>query len=887
MAKRDYLLMLKAGADLQPATAGLSKLDAKFKTTGAAGERAAAKINAGFGKLNKLAGSLHGALLALGGGLVFKDVIEATTRQEDALRQLGQRLKSTGGAAGLTKKDLVDLAGAMQQVTTYGDEAVEEMEALLLSFKNIHGNEYKRAVEATLDMSAALGQDLKASALAVGRALDNPVKGLTALQRVGIIFTDQQKAQIKALVDAGQAAKAQGIILDALAGKMGGTARAAAQTFGGALKQLKNAFGDLLEGDGGNLTDAGNSIRELTTTLQSPDVKAGFAAMVSGLVSLTSETAKAISAFNGLRVAVTDVFSRTADKSYNGLLNQYTDLSERIAAVQKRLDQSAGQRFVNAAKPSALSSSGFLGSVASIYSAVRGSSTSNLRGELARLEKERQEVQAELQKRRDAPLKNQIGGAAGDFIGSIYGNGSGSAKPVVDPKKAAKAAAELKAANDKLAASVDSLRTQTLTPTQKVWDDYIKAVQQAAEAGGEAIKHGADVGQVQQQVADAVTYAAKIREGALTKLSEQAKQAYEQLREALRTPAEAATETAQAQIQTLNDALQKGIIKSAEYTQQTGRVVNQAFTKAPQYQGLAPEVGGAFSELFRNDQAQAQLEKWYQQQIALLNTFREKKIGTQQEWDAKEISIKQQHDQQMTQIEQARQQAQLQISSSLFGQLAQLSTSHNKKMARIGKATAIAQAIINTYQSATEAYAAMASIPYVGPALGAAAAAAAIAAGLENVAQIRQQSVTNGYAEGGYTGHGGKYQRAGDVHKGETVIRRESTAQPGMLPLLLDINQRGMAAVEDFAAEVYGYAQGGLVGARDLPTPPVRPLRMPAQIPSPANSSGHGHATQFKIINVFDPEHAAHEIATTPVFERAVINKVTENPTTVRHALFK
>lgn len=94
-----------------------------------------------------------------------------------------------------------------------------------------------------------------------------------------------------------------------------------------------------------------------------------------------------------------------------------------------------------------------------------------------------------------------------------------------------------------------------------------------------------------------------------------------------------------------------------------------------------------------------------------------------------------------------QQEQQLQAASTFFGNLAQLQKSENSKIAAIGKAAAITQAVINTYQAATAAYSSMAGIPYVGPALGAAAAAAAVAAGMANVAQIRSQPV--GFMTGG------------------------------------------------------------------------------------------------------------------------------------------
>lgn len=86
---------------------------------------------------------------------------------------------------------------------------------------------------------------------------------------------------------------------------------------------------------------------------------------------------------------------------------------------------------------------------------------------------------------------------------------------------------------------------------------------------------------------------------------------------------------------------------------------------------------------------------------------------------------------------------QFQAASNALGALSTLQKSENKKQAAIGKAAAIAQALINTYSSATASYNAMAGIPYVGPFLGAAAAAAAVAAGMANVQAIRSQNVGN------------------------------------------------------------------------------------------------------------------------------------------------
>lgn len=88
--------------------------------------------------------------------------------------------------------------------------------------------------------------------------------------------------------------------------------------------------------------------------------------------------------------------------------------------------------------------------------------------------------------------------------------------------------------------------------------------------------------------------------------------------------------------------------------------------------------------------------------------------------------------------------------SQLMGQLSQAQGKEGKKAFEMSKKLAIAQTVMKTYESATNAYASLSSIPYVGPALGAAAAAAAIAAGMANIANIRSQQYSGSYDQGGY-----------------------------------------------------------------------------------------------------------------------------------------
>jgi len=188
----------------------------------------------------------------VGGGVVLalKKSIDAYKENQDAIAQQEAVLKSTGFAAGLFTEDLQDQAKALQRVTQYSDEATMGAQNLLLTFTNIKGATFQQATDVVLNMSTALGQDLKSSAIQVGKALQDPILGVTALRRVGVNFNEEAKKTIENLVKTGHAAEAQQFILKELNTEFGGSAVAAGKTFSGALAILGNQFGELQESIG-------------------------------------------------------------------------------------------------------------------------------------------------------------------------------------------------------------------------------------------------------------------------------------------------------------------------------------------------------------------------------------------------------------------------------------------------------------------------------------------------------------------------------------------------------------------------------------------------------------------------------------------------------------
>ena len=155
----------------------------------------------------------------------------------------------------ITAEMVGQLAAKMQALTGVSDEAVQGGENMLLTFTNIGKNVFPEATQTMLDMSVALGQDVTGSAMQLGKALNDPILGVTALRRVGVQFNDSQQETIKKLVESGHLLDAQKMILKELQVEFGGSAKAAGQTFAGQLNILNGAINDVQESIGKKLAE--------------------------------------------------------------------------------------------------------------------------------------------------------------------------------------------------------------------------------------------------------------------------------------------------------------------------------------------------------------------------------------------------------------------------------------------------------------------------------------------------------------------------------------------------------------------------------------------------------------------------------------------------------
>jgi len=275
------------------------RASSEFRRVGDAAERAGRQGH-GFG--TSISGGMKlaaGALAAAGLGTMFAGFISDAAESAKIGRLTTQVIKSTGGAAGITAKQVGDLATAISNKTGVDDEAIQSASNLLLTFTNVRneagkGNDiFNRTTQIATDMSAALGTDASKSAMQLGKALNDPIKGVSALSRVGVSFTAQQKAQIKTLVESGNTLGAQKVILAEVGKEFGGAAEAAANP----MDRLKVIAGNLGEQIGGYLLPYVGQFADFISTKAIPAISKFWEWMGPKLGAVLHEVVGGIKAF--------------------------------------------------------------------------------------------------------------------------------------------------------------------------------------------------------------------------------------------------------------------------------------------------------------------------------------------------------------------------------------------------------------------------------------------------------------------------------------------------------------------------------------------------------------------------------------------------------------
>ena len=242
MARPDGSIVIDTKID----ESGFNRGAARLKTLGASAGKAAA---AGIGL----------AVIALGAySVAAVGAAEADAIANKRIEAIATSMGLYGDQVDEVTDRLTDLATKTALATGVDDLAIKATQAKLLTFKQLAGSAdevggaFDRATMAAIDLAAAGFGEAEQNAVQLGKALQDPVKGITALARSGVTFTEQEKEKIKTLVESGKVLEAQDLVLKAIETQVGGTADATASMS----DRVGVAMGELQEAAGGPLMEA-------------------------------------------------------------------------------------------------------------------------------------------------------------------------------------------------------------------------------------------------------------------------------------------------------------------------------------------------------------------------------------------------------------------------------------------------------------------------------------------------------------------------------------------------------------------------------------------------------------------------------------------------------
>lgn len=233
---------------------GVTKAIRDFKSLDSAGKRTQFAlgsldkgISAASRKFAKFGAIATGVIGGLGYGLAVAGERMATSNAR--IEQVNASMGLFGSQVGIVNKRLIEYAETTARATGIDQNTIKMAQAKLLTFKNLAmtanqvGGAFDRATMAALDLQSTGFGDATTVAVQLGKALQDPIKGITALGRSGITFTDQEKAKIKTLVESGKMLEAQDTLLKAVESQVKGTALATAN----ATDKIKVAFSQVSE----------------------------------------------------------------------------------------------------------------------------------------------------------------------------------------------------------------------------------------------------------------------------------------------------------------------------------------------------------------------------------------------------------------------------------------------------------------------------------------------------------------------------------------------------------------------------------------------------------------------------------------------------------------
>ena len=262
-----------------------------------------------------------------------KTVVKQADEANKIFKILSNTVEATGASVWTTTQELDKMAKAYAKTTDYTVSEIEQMQSVLLGFRDITGETFGEATDAIMDMATVMGMSLTGATQAVGKALDDPIKGIDSLRRQGFAFTEEQKAELTQLVKNGEKLKAQKIILDELSTTYGGAAKAGQSSF----SKLSHIYDEFKENLGNKLLPIVNKVmgamgtvlEDMTRKLEDIDFQKIFAIIENVFTKIQTVLIKT-------RDLVITVFTEIKDYINGVNFSPFITIIDTVAGVVKK-----------------------------------------------------------------------------------------------------------------------------------------------------------------------------------------------------------------------------------------------------------------------------------------------------------------------------------------------------------------------------------------------------------------------------------------------------------------------------------------------------------------------------------------------------------------------
>jgi len=261
------------------------------------GMRTAGQLLGGFGKgFLGVAGIAAGAMYAIGNAIgevipyLVKLGVEGRIADE-RLRLIANNMLGVSRNTTATTERMKEYAKTLQESTAIDDEFIKGIQAKLLAFKglaqsaNITGGAFDRVTKASIDMAQGGFGAAETNAVKLARMMQDPIHNLTILNRLGVVYTEQEKKRAIAI----EATSGKLAASNYLLGIVETTFKGVAERTADPLKRISLQFEDVAQAIGGKLLGAVDVLgKKIIDWVDSPQGEAAIKRMTDAVGTFVS-----------------------------------------------------------------------------------------------------------------------------------------------------------------------------------------------------------------------------------------------------------------------------------------------------------------------------------------------------------------------------------------------------------------------------------------------------------------------------------------------------------------------------------------------------------------------------------------------------------------------